>query len=255
MSVIKGLVPGTGWEQVRYYVFDAVPIVTLLEPGKISNTNFKKRIVDMAFEWYYLHGQKITWIPKASTGFKSRFARLKKEELGKYVVLHPQTLLPMQTEKAHEIVLDELDQITNAGGEGLIIRAPNALYECCRTHSMVKLKKLNDMEGTVVGYITGRKTDLGSKLLGMMGALVLELDDGNRLELSGFTESERTLIDKNEDEAPACEWAEENPEKECPDWISAKHFPRGSRVTFRYRGKSEDGIPQEARYWRKHDAG
>jgi len=264
MKIIKDLRPGTGWDRVQYYVFDAIPIETLLEPGKINNTNFKKQIVGMSLAWYMLHAQNITWIPKPDTGFQSRLSRLKKElEGNKVAKLVMQLRLPMQTDTAIQMVEDNIEETVAKGGEGLILRAPNALYECNRTHAMVKMKKLDDAEGTVVGYITGRKTDLGSKLLGMMGALILRLDDGNRLELSGFTDEERQFmgvpnktkadIRKTMNNMCAKEWATEHPETECPDWITNWNFPRGSRVTFRYRGKTKDGVPQEARYWRRRD--
>jgi hypothetical protein len=89
----------------------------------------------------------------------------------------------------------------------------------------------------------------------MMGALILEIDEGKRLELSGFTDEERTLVDRRSENgySDAEDWAMENPETECPEGIEAEQFPIGSTVTFRYRGKSKDGIPQEARYWRKRE--
>jgi len=254
ISIVKDLVPGQGWTDVKYHVFDAAPIDTVLEPGYINNPNFKKRITDLAIQWYNLHATNITWVPKPTTVFQSRLSRIMKELKDNEVAQAVgQVRLPMQTEAAIDLMDRTLERIIERGGEGLIVRAPAALYECCRTHAMVKVKPRDDAEGTVIGYITGRKTDKGSKLLGLMGALVLRLDDGNRLELSGFTDAERRLQDMNEDEAPACEWAEENPGTECPDWIEAVHFRRGSRVTFRYRGLTKDGIPQEASYWRKRD--
>ena len=256
MSIIKALQPGPGWLDVGYEVFDAVPIETLLEPGKIDNTNFKKQIVEIALPWYMMHAQNVTWVSKPTTGFQSRLARLKNELAGNEIAkLVMQVRLPMQTEAAIQMVEDNVEEVVAKGGEGLILRAPNAMYECCRTHAMVKVKKLDDAEGTVIGYITGRATDKGSKLLGMMGALILEIDEGKRLELSGFTDEERTLVDRRSENgySDAEDWAMENPETECPEGIEAEQFPIGTTVTFRYRGKSKDGIPQEARYWRKRD--
>ena len=139
--------------------------------------------------------------------------------------------------------------------DGLIIRHPDKVWMPERVYSVLKVKPWDDAEGTVIGYITGRETDKGSKLLGMMGALILDFN-GKRLELSGFTEDERKLVvcigSSAGENGDAKNWAIKHPEKECPDWIEAVDFPRGSVVTFKYRGLSNDGIPQEARYWRKY---
>ncbi len=138
-----------------------------------------------------------------------------------------------------------LEEFTSRGGEGVIVRDPQSWWIPERSHKMIKIKKYLDAEAKVTGYTTGRATDKGSKLLGMMGALVTEFN-GKRLELSGFTDAEREL--NNEE---AFDWACDNPGEEVPDWIEAKHFPRGSIITFTYRDLSRDGIPQEARYYRK----
>jgi len=114
------------------------------------------------------------------------------------------------------------------------------------------MKNNDDAEGVVVGYVSGRKTALGSKLLGFMGALILDYQ-GKRLELSGFTNEERRLgtVGKLCDGDAARHRAARYPGDEVPAWIETVAFPRGSIVTFVYRGLSKDGIPQEARYLRK----
>ena len=38
-----------------------------------------------------------------------------------------------------------------------------------------------------------------------------------------------------------------------PDWFQGRHFKRGQTVTFKYRELTSDGIPKEARYWRRRD--
>jgi len=93
----------------------------------------------------------------------------------------------------------------------------------------------------------------------MMGALVLEIGEGKFLELSGFTDKERTLVcterncDCEDRMACAKRRASEYAGKLLPEDIEAVHFPVGKKVTFKYRGLSDDGIPTEARYWRKAD--
>jgi len=100
-----------------------------------------------------------------------------------------------------------------------------------------------------------------------MGALIIEYK-GKRLELSGFNhvnDNERELtfltnaktkndpILKDVPDSIAKSWAKQNLETECPANIINPLFPIGSTITFKYRGLSKDGIPQEAAYWRKDD--
>lgn len=239
MSIVKDLIPGDGWRKVRYYVFDSPPVEKVFANGLVKETNFTKQFVNV-IDWATKLGvesvSSLLW-------FKVVYEHLiKNVPVNQCITVHMQTLLPMDYEQT---ISNMLTKITDAGGEGLIVRNPSSRYACERTHNMVKIKKLSDAEGTVIGYVSGRETDKGSKLLGMLGALVLNYN-GKRLELSGFTDQERLLY------AGTVEWAKQNPGKQIPDEMDgAISFPVGSVVTFRYRGESKDGIPQEARFWRR----
>ena len=63
-----------------------------------------------------------------------------------------------------------------------------------RVDHLLKYKAFKDAEAYVVGYTWGERTDLGSKLLGKMGALIVEWS-GRRFKLSGFTDEERIMAD------------------------------------------------------------
>ena len=152
---------------------------------------------------------------------------------GSAVVL-PQEQLPFQTARAVDVIAERLAAVTDAGGEGLVLRKPGTVWLPERTHGLLKIKKYRDGEGTVVGFVSG----LG-KLRGMFGAMRLSWR-GVTFEISGFTDEERRLID------PQLAW--DAPGSVCS---GAVHFNLGDRVTFRYRDVSRDGIPGEARYWRK----
>ena len=141
-----------------------------------------------------------------------------------------------------------VEDIIGRGGEGAIVRNPAAHYQCSRTHDSLKVKPCEDAEGTVIGLRTGYRTEKDSRHLGRMGALLLALENGKTLELSGFTDAERELANDLDNT-----WALANPGSIAPDWLHAAHFPPGTTVTFRYRGKTRDGIPTEARYWRKRE--
>jgi len=270
MSIIKQLTPGPGWRRVYLHCFGMPPPATIFAEGRIKVINFDKEIRGAV-----AYGTRtLEYTPKPTTMFQStvklleRFLgkknlRLESDELMRKkerekvsepqyrAIAHPQLQLPFQTAKAEEIVLAELARVTEAGGEGLILRSPGSVWVAERSHQLLKIKKLDDDEGTVVGYVSGRETDKGSKLLGLMGAMILDYN-GKRLELSGFTNEERRLesCELTANDSDARSWAEENPGVECPSWVSAHYFPRGTTVTFKYRGKTRDGIPQEARYWR-----
>ncbi len=247
MSIIKKLEAGSGWEAVQYNVFDVPPMTRVFEAGKINNINFKKTIASTCLDWVSLHSERLVWTPGYWTGFTTRLAGLRNRATANDVwKIHEQTELPMQTEAATAQLERMLADVLARGGEGLIVRSPHAPYECGRVHSMLKVKGCSDMEGTVIGYTAGRE----GKLLGLMGALVIRLDNGIELELSGFTDEERVL--SSTPFIDASSWVIGNPGRRCPDTIWAQHFPRGTRVTFTYRGLSKDGVPQEARYWRKH---
>jgi DNA ligase-1 len=159
--------------------------------------------------------------------------------------LHTQKqLLADETEaksQAEAFLLDVLE----AGGEGVIIRNPAGIWTPKRVAELLKYKPHDDDEGVVVGFTSGRETDKGSKLLGMIGALILNYK-GKRLELAGLTDEERQFNDPIE-----TEHARQNPGVDMPEDFQGKHFKVGDVVTFKYRELSDDGVPKEARYFRK----
>lgn len=236
MSVVKKLEPCDGWRDVKYYAFDSPPTETMMADGRIYSPNYKKIFRDEYFE----EPEIVT--PTVYT-YRYRYRMIQESEV---VVPHVQTVLPFAQAEALVAIDQALEEVTSRGGEGLIIRNPDVGYECKRTRSLVKVKPLDDAEGVVIGYTSGRKTDLGSKHLGRMGALVLKLESGALMELSGFTDAEREF-----DEHKMVRFAINNPGVMMPEWIVNSNFPIGSQVTFKYRGLTADGIPQEARYWRK----
>lgn len=238
-SVTSALEPDFGWQGIKYYVFDTPPYQAIFYWGTIDIPNMHVSIGLGTFDWAIARAMagNVSWTDETAS-LNERFQILSAlEGMSEVVVPHAQIKLPSDWTQAGEVVEKLLAEVTDGGGEGLIIRAPQSLWVPHRTWDMVKIKKLDDMEGTVIGYTSGY-----GKYEGMMGALVLRLDGGQRLELSGFTDAERALTG-----------AIPPPGMICGDDVENPMFPRGSQVTFRYRGKSRDGVPQEARYWRKYD--
>jgi len=264
------------WESIQYCVFDMPNVDNVFTPGRINGTNFKKEMDTSMADWCR-NQQSALMVPRTKV-FQSVLAFLKKHlKECNTLKRHPHEQLPFGTESALNILYEQLDNVTSEGGEGLMLRRPQSIWMPYRTDNLAKLKKLDDSEATVVDFVTGRRTDKGSKLLGLMGALVVDWN-GKRFELSGFTDEERVLVhDEGEAsvhistlrgddlkdmlvEPRAFEWAQNHPSPESgpgqrvPDDISARHFKRGDSVTFRYRELTDDGVPKEARYWRRHEA-
>jgi DNA ligase-1 len=119
----------------------------------------------------------------------------------KFWVEQNQALLPSVTYVANELVdLDtdegqarykEINAKAIAGGyEGIMLKDPNAGYECKRSVAWLKLKPFIEVSLTVVATEEGT-----GKNVGKMGALVCEgVDDGKAIRVnvgSGFTDEQR----------------------------------------------------------------
>lgn len=114
-------------------------------------------------------------------------------------------------------LLEELRRIEALGGEGLIVRDPDAGYAAGRRSTVLKVKNHRDAEAVVVGHLPGR-----GRLAGMLGALLVELPDGTRFRIgTGFSDAER------------------------------RHPPPvGATITFRYFGRYRSGLPKFPSYLR-----
>ncbi|KXF80523.1 DNA ligase [Enterovibrio coralii] len=117
-----------------------------------------------------------------------------------------------------ESQLDEkLKEINNKGGEGIMLRLKERLYVSGRSDGTLKMTVAQDAEAEVIGYVDGK-----GKHEGRMGALIVKMENGQTFKIgTGFTDQER-----------------ENPPKE------------GTKVTYRYNGYTERGIPKFARFVR-----
>lgn len=110
-----------------------------------------------------------------------------------------------------------LDAICEIGGEGVMLRDPRSKYERKRSSSLLKVKKVLDTEARIIGYTKGT-----GKYVGMVGALRMELPNGNEFKIgAGLTDADRA------------------------------HPPAvGSIVTFDFQGYSDEGIPRNPRNFR-----
>ena len=117
-------------------------------------------------------------------------------------------------------LMDVLNRVVEGGGEGLMLHKDSSLYAAGRTGDLLKLKVHEDAEAVVVGHLPGK-----GRLAGMLGALLVEMPDGRRFRLgTGFSDEERR-----------------NPP------------PLGATVTYKYHGKTRNGVPRFASFLRVRD--
>lgn len=232
-------------DQIEFAVFSSPPLEHLFRSGTIKNP-IMWVVIDYPHiqQWIDKNPHKILATPQNSTFEQELFAMRAWEGWSDQVYLLRQTILPTDDLEANAALSKYMDQFLSDGGEGVIIRDPNARWLPKRVGTTLKFKSWDDSEGEIIGFISGRLTDKGSKHLGKIGALILWYQE-KRLELSGFTDEEREFSTNEESK-----YATKNPGVDMPSSFEGKYFKFGQRVTFKHRGLSDDGIPKEARYWR-----
>jgi DNA ligase-1 len=126
-------------------------------------------------------------------------------------------LVEQQKSSSEEALLAHLDEVIALGGEGLMLHLASAPYRAQRSDDLLKLKRYQDAEATVIGHLPGK-----GKYEGMLGALLLETKSGLRFKIgSGFSDEQR--------KAPP---------------------PIGSTITYKYFGLSSKGTPRFASFLR-----
>jgi DNA ligase 1 len=127
-----------------------------------------------------------------------------------------------------ETLIEMYTKITNAGAEGLMIRAPGSPYEEKRSKYLLKYKVQEDSECIVRRYVPG-----DGRLKGLLGSLDCELiKDGKFTGV--FTHVGTGLTDVQR--------------KEYSDSKSEYYIPIGAIVSFSYMEMTKDGIPRHPVY-------
>lgn len=264
-STVKDLVPGPGWNNIKYHVFDSPAYSEIFSSGTLSFGHSKvkhdfqdclKFVIERVNQ-LPLAFKPLDWF-MCQKAYESTYWKLHELDIeNKTLLIHPQKRLPVTSDRAHNDLKDFCDHIISLGGEGIVIRNYNTPWEPRRSYNCLKHKPYLDDEATVIGYVWGKETDLGSKLLGLMGALIVEWK-GHQFELSGFTEEERVMEIIQPVRIPLATANEammigrKYPGQKIEENIYNYNFPRNSQVTFRYSGRlTDDGKPKEARYHRK----
>lgn len=126
-------------------------------------------------------------------------------------------MIPQQRIADLDELKQVLDNVVEQKGEGLMLHHEGAFYGSGRVNHLLKVKKHDESKGKVIGYKPGK-----GKYKGMMGALIIELEDGMIVNVgSGLSDDMRR-----------------NPPE------------MGSVVAFIYNGLTKYGKPRFARYKR-----
>lgn len=132
-------------------------------------------------------------------------------------------VVPVEQQRLHSnaALRARLQQVVEAGGEGLMLHRADAPLASGRSDLLLKLKPLADAEAVVVGHEAGK-----GRFAGQLGSLVLQTPEGVRFKLgTGFTDAQRR-----------------NPP------------PVGATVTYRYRDLTPSGKPRFASFVRVAEA-
>ncbi|WP_281559704.1 DNA ligase [Thalassomonas sp. RHCl1] len=111
-----------------------------------------------------------------------------------------------------------LKQVVDNGGEGLMLHHRDAYYQSGRNALVMKLKQYQDAEAVVLAHNPGT-----GKYLDKLGSLLVKTSEGIIFKIgTGFSDQER----------------------EFPP-------PIGSTITYRYTGKTKNGVPRFASFMRQ----
>ncbi len=251
-SICGGDKPDPRFDKIKFVVYSAPSYNQLFQSGEIKNTNMLCTINEQAcgnFIGYYLEEFEGDFLFSNAKTFQEELDFLARvfEAQHKFCFPLHQEKLPSDLGEAHARVAKRLEAVLDLGGEGVVLRDPRASWTPKRNHGILKYKPYSDAEGIIVGFTSGRETDKGSRLLGKIGSLILDYK-GKRLELAGLTDKERVFSNPD-----MCFFAAQHPCADMPVYFQGKCFKVGQTVTFKYRELTDNGVPKEARYFRKRD--
>lgn len=242
--------PDERWRGIQFIVFGCPSPANVFARREIKGPNLKMTVNPGVIYGYVQNRldsgllEDYQALPSNST-FTDELQFLR-TALGEGVAtLHSHVLLPEDNQQALDAMQRFMDGVYAEGGEGIVLRRPRSIWLPCTTRDQLKLKPVLDDRATVTGFISGRETDKGSKLRGLIGALVVDFR-GIRLELSGLTDEMRKFST-----IPEEKFAHEHPGVEMPPHFEGRYFKAGDEIEFRYRELSDTGVPKEARFLRK----
>lgn len=244
-SIVAGDEPDPRFDQIVFAVYSSPAFDRVFGTGEIKNSNFIANFdLESMYAWVDQNSKIELQLINSKATFEQELKFLNEalDNGSGSVYLHKQIRLP--DSNVDETINRYLDDVVEGGGEGVIIRNPESIWTPKRVKDVLKYKPFLDAEGALVGFTSGRETDKGSKLKGLIGALILDYQ-GNRLELSGLTDSEREFATED-----MTSHAFKNPGIDMPSHFCGRFFKVGDTISFKYRELTDAGIPKEARYFR-----
>jgi DNA ligase-1 len=242
------------WSQVGAAIFDSPSYAAVFSDRDIDNRPNYTKSLRGVLPWALSKAieRNVLFPPdEAKLSFHLMVRWLHRRLAGNPVAYaHEQIQLEHTTPQAMAQIETKLAEVIEGRGEGLILRKHTSIWMPTRSHEMLKYKPFEDAEATCIGYTWGRETDRGSKLLGMMGAMICDFA-GTRFELSGFKESERQMVQLGPSEDSVINEPFYRQGEQVSEHWANRMFPIGTRISFRYRELSDTGVPKEGRFLRK----
>ncbi len=158
-------------------------------------------------------------LPEHGGSFSQRVAAmrdLQEQHVSEFLVMIEQFRIGSE-----QALIQLLERLVREGAEGLMLHHQDAQYSDGRSDQLLKLKTYADAEARVIGHLPGK-----GKYQNMLGALLVETDDGRQFKLgSGFTDEQR------------------------------RHPPAlGATVTYKYYGLTKNGLPRFASFLRLRES-
>ncbi|MBQ23735.1 DNA ligase [Alcanivorax sp.] len=177
-----------------------------------------RRLQPNAQEWRQIR-YKVFDLPASEAPFSQRIQQMKALALASNAYTF--SVIEQQPASSHVALLQRLDKVMAAGGEGLMLHHGDSLYQAGRSDAILKVKTYQDAEAVVIGHTEGK-----GKYRGMLGALVVQDEAGRRFKLgSGFSDAQRQIPP-----------------------------PIGATVTYKYYGLTANELPRFASFLRvRHD--
>ena len=250
-SICGGDEPDPRFEQIKYAVYSARRFRPCSAPGEVKNTNMVRPSTSLpsstGFGPVEDLGARLPLLRPGSTfADELKFLSSAIDNGRPAATCTGKRSCPPTSAKRTFGSPSSLTPSWSAGGEGVVVRNPTSTWTPRRHKGILKWKPYEDAEGTITGFTSGRETAKGSRLLGKIGALIVDYE-GKRLELSGLKDEEREFETAEMAAGPG-----RIPASTCLPTSAARLQVRQT-VTFKYRELSDDGIPKEAHYWRKRD--
>ncbi len=256
-------------DTIVYAVYSSPPLASVFSTGEIKNANMVRAMDFIACEHWIRQrldakperyegvpvprrslGDDFKYMPPgASFEDELRFLNANLDNgPGSKCYLHRQTKLFDIPQEAAAQVEAFLQRVLDLGGEGVVVRNPLATWTPKRHKDILKHKPFKDAEARIIGFTSGRETGKGSRLSGQDR----RPDHGLRGQAAGTRRPDRrrARVFIGRDGSLRVGQSRRGHARPVPgSALQAK----GQVVTFKYRELSDDGIPKEARLWRRRD--